>query len=101
MNWDNPKSNEEEDVRNDYILTYMDALCQVSAVLKYLCMGATGSLECRSLNAIVTDHYTTNITVIKRVAQTAGNLPIHLVVFAVLCIHLCLSVLQFLTNLPR
>lgn len=101
MNWDNPKWSGEEEVRNDYILTNMDALCQVSAVLKHLGMGATGNSECRSLNATVTDQYTTNITLIKRVTQALGNLPIHLVVFAVLCINLCLSVLQFLTNLPR
>ena len=80
---------------------YMDALCQVSAVLRHLGMGTPGYLECRPLNGIVTDQYTTNITVIKRVIQARGNLPIHLVVFAVLLINLCLSVLQFLANLPR
>lgn len=80
---------------------YMDALCQVSAVLKHLGMGTPGYLECRPLSGIVTDQYTTNITVIKRVIQAWGNLPIHLVVFTVLLINLCLSVLQFLANLPR
>lgn len=80
---------------------YMDALCQVSAVLKHLGMGTPGYLECRPLSGIVTDQYTTNITVIKRVIRARGNLPIHLVVCVVLLVNLCLSVLQFLTNLPR
>lgn len=80
---------------------YMDALCQVSAVLIHLGMGTPGYLEYRPLSGIVTDQYTTNITVIKRVIQALGNLPIHLFVFAVLHINLCLWVLQFLANLPR
>jgi hypothetical protein len=99
MNRNNAKNN-GDDVSND-ILMYMDTLCQVTAVLKHLCMGTTGNLDCISLNATVTDQYTTNITVIKRVTQAPGNLPIHLVVFAVFCRSVCISVLQFLTKLPR